>query len=922
MNIDTSVFLSEFEAEARIHIEKIETAFLDISMFASDLKLINSVFRAAHSMKGTAGFLSLGKVVAVTHELENILSQVKEGFLAINEEIADIVLQSVDCLKELIDNLNNDDDISVIKIVETLKKYAANTGSLTVSVAANAAANAASSRFSDVTPGDAPVEDVHIPFNLSDNHTEKTLKNALKRGHKIYFVNIDFNRSLGKYYKNPRGMIEDIFSIGLIVQVIVDNSVTVGSVITSNVTAGSVTVNNTEKKLVNTDNNIFIDDLVNALKENDTSTLKILVTSVLEIDLFSKAVGVDSKHIFLLSRKIIFGEESEADITAASEEYNNKNILQKKLAEKDKNNKSSKENNMSIRLNITDINKIMDLANEMILTRNQLFSIAADHKKSIPGFTPLLHDINHLTTEIHERIMFTRMQPISVIFNKFPRIIRDTAKTLKKDITVNILRDDITLDKYLLEELTDPITQLVKNSADHGMESAQQRAATGKPPKGTITLDAYMRDGSAIIEVIDDGRGIDIDALKNKAVERGIVTEEILASMPKGEVFNLIFKPGISTARNVTNLSGRGVGMDIVKTNIEKSGGSIEVESGLGAGTTVRLKMPLTLSVINTLIVNIDYISYAVPELNVEHIVRICSNNASTRIEKVNKSLVLIYNGLIIPIITMKEIEAKAKGASGSNTSLVSADKVLERCLAANVTKCLILRADGRRFALLIDDALDTEQVLVKPLPIYLQNCPCYFGVTVLGSGKAVTILDAAGIMRFMGIENIERDVSQQFSLAPEKYRKTLNEKQILIFMCSGKEYFAVDLGDISRIEVIKAKDIQEINDESFINIAGITWRIARPENFAPVEKLDYTEEKLYFLILKNTLHMGLLVKKVIDKTEDEFVLDNKQIYSDFIFGTGVYNEKILIFLNPAAIAEHIENEKVSNRNIRQEKIP
>ncbi|MCL2800661.1 MAG: chemotaxis protein CheA [Treponema sp.] len=871
MKFDSSIFLGDFEAEARIHIEKIETAFLDISTFSNDLKLMNSVFRAAHSIKGTAGFLSLEKIVAVTHELENILSQIKDDIIIINDEIADIVLQCVDKLKELLDFLHNDEEICIKNIIKTLKNYTLNKDS-----------DAEDTEIFKITPN----KEANVPFNLNDEQTEKTLKSALKRGHKIYYVNIDFNRSLGKYYKNPRGMIEDIFSIGIILQAIVD----------CGIMASSVIVNSIEKKMENSDNTAFTNELVNVLKEHDTSTLEMLITSVLDLNLFSAAIGVDEGHIYNLSDKIKNTEEY----------YSTKQKF-------DKNKTLLKDNNLSIRLNIMDINRIMDLANELILTRNQLFSFAAKYKKAIPGFAPLLHDINHLTSEIHERIMFTRMQPISIIFNKFPRIIHDTAKALNKDIALNVLRDDITLDKYLLEDLTDPITQLVKNSADHGIESAAQRVASGKPKTGTITLNAAMRDGSAIIEVIDDGRGLDVESLKSKAIELGIETEETLALMQKKEIYNLIFRPGISTAKQVTKISGRGVGMDIVKNNIEKSGGSIEIESKLGVGTTVQLKMPLTLSVINTLIVNIDSISYAVPESNVEYIVRIYKENASIRLEKINKSLVLIYNGQIIPVTTMNEIEAKAKG-----TKPISADKILEKYLAANVTKCLILRAEGRRFAVLIDNALDSEQVLVKPLPIYLKNCPCYSNVTVLGNGKAVTILNASEIMQFMGIENIEKDVIQQYSLETEKTKKTGNKRHILIFMCSGKEYYSIDMIDILRIELIKAKDIQEINGESFINITGITWRIVRPENFVPVEKLDYTKEKLFLVILKNALSVGFLVKNVIDKTEDEFSLDNKQIYSDFIYGTGVYNEKVLIFLNPYAITEHVENEKINRKNIMQ----
>jgi len=876
MKIDAKLFLSDFEAEAKIHIEKIEMAFLDVSLFEGDLKLMNSVFRAAHSLKGTAGFLSFDKIVAVTHELESVFLQLKEEVLTINNDIADLVLQCVDCLKDLIENIHNDEAICIKNIINMLKKYT----------------NITSDNNDDVDK----LQDINIPFNLKETGTLNTLINLSKQGHKIYYVNISFNRSLGKYYKNPKGMIDNIFSIGSIIQVIV---------------TGSGTTNSDIKIIKNSEITVFTGELIKALKDHDTSILKILVTSILEPELFSIAIGIDKSNIHILTKKDVFGEDSDENakiIKTASAD--NKKALIKSLPEKT--------NNVSIRLDISDINKLMDLANELVLTRNQLFSIVTEYKKTIIGLTPLLHDINHLTSEIHEKIMFTRMQPISVIFNKFPRIIRDTAKALNKDIMVNILRDDITLDKYLLEELADPITQLVKNAADHGIESAKERITSGKPQKGTITLNAYKHDGSAIIEVTDDGAGIDIDTLKNKALEYGIITREIFVSMPKNEVYNLIFKPGISTAKQVTNLSGRGIGMDIVKTNIEKSGGSIEIESEFGIGTTMRLKMPVTLSVINTLIVNIDSITYVVPELNVEHIVRIC-NSGSKRLEKVNKSLVLINDGKIIPVITMNQIESKIKGIQP-----VSADTVLERYHAENITKCLILKIDGKSFALLIDDALETEQVLVKPLPVYLQNCPCYSNVTVLGSGKAVTILDAAGIMRFMNIEDIENEAVKQLLPAADTInidKKTEIEKQIIIFKCSGTEYFAVETIDILRIESIKTKDIQEINNESFININSITWRIVRPEDFAPVNKQEYIEEKLYVLTLKNCMSsIGLLVRNVIDKTENEFNLDNKQIYSDYIYGTGICNEKILIFLNPSAIIDHVENLKTSKKITRQGK--
>ena len=918
---EASVFLDDFEAEAKAHVDEIETAFLDADTLAGSPELMNAVFRAAHSIKGTAGFFSLKKIVSIAHELESVFSQIKDGHMIITEDIVDVVLQSVDCLKDLIDNLLDDEGIEISDVYEALRQYSV--------------AMAQKTHHSNNN-----IVDIQIPFDLSDSETEQILKNAVRYGHKVFYVNLDFNRSLGKFYKYPTGMIESILSIGNLAEALVSSG---GNRDTDG------------KKIKEPDAGLMTNKLVEALTERDTSTLDLLVTSVLDYDLFSTAVEIDKKNIHLLNKEAVFlPEKSTAtqapDIelvyqpdappatiahiealpaaptstsavptsttaaptstsvvptstTAAPAPKADGGQAVKKTADK--------EDSFFVRLDISVINGLLDLANEMILTRNQLFSAMSGNEKALPGISPVLNDLSRLTSEIQEKVMFTRMQPINVIFSKFPRIIRDTAKSLGKDIGVDIVRDDVTLDKYLLEALTDPITQLVKNSADHGLESAERRAEAGKPLKGIITLNAYMRDGSAIIEVTDDGAGIDKDALKRKALERGIVSEDILSAMTDSEVYNLMFEPGISTAKKVTNLSGRGVGMDIVKTNIEKLGGLIEVESEIGKGTTVRLKMPLTLSVIRTLIVTIDSITYAVPELNIERIVRIGDETSSKRIERINKSLALSLNGRIIPIVTMREIAAKAKG-----NQPVSVDEILEQSRRGGVVKCLVLRSDAKTFALLIDDALETEQVLVKPLPMYLQNCPCYSNVTVLGSGKAVTILDAEGVMRFMGIENIEKAADEEVK-APEK-----GEKQVIIFKCSGTEYFAVETGDISRIEVIDPTSIQEIGKGRFVNIADETVRVIRPEDYTPVKKRTYSDDKLYLLTFKKSAFpVGLLVRKVLDKIEAVFTLDKNQLYSDFIFGTSVYNEKILVFLNLEAIAGQVESDNVSKR-LSRKKVP
>ncbi|MCL2721370.1 MAG: chemotaxis protein CheA [Treponema sp.] len=862
--------INDFITEAKTHINIIETAFVESPSIADDFGLLKIIFRAAHSLKGTAGFFSLSKIVTVSHELESIFSRIMNGSLNIDDELTDKMLQGVDCLKALVDNMQNDDGINIDSLVDTLRKYSGVKDTEHINVGFNSS---------------------KIPVNFRNNETEEFLKNAAGFGHKIYYININFNKNLGNYFEKPGEMIANILSIGSIAEVIIrknaDNyNPQPAEVLTEK---DCIVVKNTEATVAHLDK---------ILSKCKNSILEILATSILDLDLFSAAAIINKNNICLLHF------DASKQIKPAAE--SGQSFL--KTAKND--------DAISIRVDISVINGLMDMANEMVLIRNQLFSAMSGYTKIIPGIAPVLFDVSRLTSEVHEKIMFLRMQPIGVIFAKFPRIIRDTAKSLGKEIAVEILRDDVTLDRYLLEALNDPITQIVKNSAAHGLETSEKRLESGKPVKGKITLTSYMRDEFAIVEITDDGAGIDIDAIKQKALEMDLTSTEELSSMTQKDIINFIFETGVSTSKQITKISGRGFGMDIVKNNIEKLGGSIEVDSEKGKGTTVRLIMPITLSVIKALIVTIDSIFYAIPDLNIERIVRISKEKVSRRIERVNKSNVLILDERIIPVVSMKEIELKVKGQNNKNFIPADPDEILEKASHGGIIKCLLLKAGVKNFALLIDDAVDAEQILVKNIPVFLQNCPCHSNVTVLGNGNAVTILDTEGIIRYMGLDDIQKEAIEKFSSSLKKEEEQYSDtKQVVIFMCSGPEYFAVEMEKIARIEIINSNDIQEIGGGHFVNIADKTIQIVRPEDYMPVVKQNYTEKKLYVLTFKKSNStIGFLIKKVIDKVNGAFTLDNEQFCSDFVFGTSVFNEKIVIFPDTDAVINEVENDKKSRK--------
>jgi two-component system chemotaxis sensor kinase CheA len=611
--------------------------------------------------------------------------------------------------------------------------------------------------------------------------------------------------------------------------------------------------------------------------------VELLLTSILELDLFLVAVELPHEAV----REISHAGPVSAQPQALEPEK-----------PQDAARKIKPE--FSIRMDITTVNDLMDLANEMILARNRLLSSLGGNVHTHIGLAAVLQDVNRLTGDFQEKIIRARMQPVGSLFSKFPRIIHDVAKKLGKDIRLEIAGGDVGLDKYLLDSLSDPIAQIINNAADHGIEPPARRKALGKPEQGVVMLCAYIYDGKAVIEITDDGAGMDFSALMTKAVERGAVTREQLASMTRAEIAALAFMPGVSTARQLTKVSGRGVGMDIVKTNIEKLGGSIEIDSEQDIGTTIRIKTPQSLSAAGTLIVKENGVLYGVPETNVEYIVRVTAANPSRRLELVNGSLTLSVDGRLIPALTLAAAEARDRNAAPDISGLA------ER-LSARVTKCLVLKTGDINFALLIEDAVAATQTLVTPLPLYLRGCRCYSGVTVLGSGDAIAILNAEGIKRLMNIEGSPR------SAAPaEKPQRQADREagESIVFQGCGGELFALDAGAVRRIERVDPAGIRKIGGKQFVDIAGRAVMILRPEDYVSVEAREYKAARLYLVTLGGGgVPAGFLALKVLDRIESAYTKAYGNIGGDYMLGAGTYGRKTVIFLDTPAIMRSLEEQ-------------
>jgi len=460
----------------------------------------------------------------------------------------------------------------------------------------------------------------------------------------------------------------------------------------------------------------------------------------------------------------------------------------------------------SIRVDVVLLNKLMNLVGELVLARNQVlqFSNAAND----PAIVAPSQRLNLITTELQESVMKTRMQPIGNIWSKFPRTVRDVATSCGKQVRIEMIGQETELDKTIIEAIKDPLTHLVRNSVDHGIERPEARVAAGKRAEGCLTLRAFHQGGQVNVEVSDDGAGLDQEKIRRKAVERGLLTAEKAAQLSEREVLNLIFLPGFSTAEKITNVSGRGVGMDVVKTNIEKIGGTVEVQSAVGMGTTVKTKIPLTLAIIPGLVVRSGGERFVIPQVSLIELVRINSDPSRTGIEMVHGVPVYRLRGRLLPLLFLDRELNIAKRPS---------DAAFEDDAVVNM---VVLQADGRQFGLIVDEIKDTEEIVVKPLDRQLKGLKTFAGATIMGDGLVALILDVLGLAQRAGI--ISETHHRPANAAASEGKPEAGEKQtFLVFVGPDDARMAVPLDALARLEEFSATQVERSGAESVIQYRG-----------------------------------------------------------------------------------------------------
>jgi two-component system chemotaxis sensor kinase CheA len=819
--LDDQETLQIFLEEAREHLCGIEKDFLALEAAGStaDVALINKIFRAVHSIKGGAGFLGLDALKELAHAMENLLNLMRNKALALTPAMINTLLTAADVLAGLVHDPASSEAVDI-----------------TLHVAALEAVLASAPRAASTTAGETMLN-VALPdgrgiFTVAP----AALEQARKGGKEVYLVVLDL-LALERQGKTPQEVLKEFHDMGTIIE----STVEVAAVDTRTDDAtpppGPFCV------LFAT---LLDADMICGLFACETSCVQRLTATVPP-----SAAPLQSPPIPLPALDIAY--RAPASATPAKP-------LPDAVAEH------------SLRVHVKLLDSLMTLAGELVLTRNQLLRAVASGDR--PAIEATTQRVDLVTSEIQEAIMSTRLQPLGHVFHKFQRLVRDLAKELGKEVTLSIEGEEVELDKAVLEAISDPLTHLVRNGIDHGIEKPQVRQQAGKSPQGTLKLSAWHEAGQVIIEVTDDGAGIDPRTIRDKALRMGLRERPQLDAMDDKELVKLIFLPGFSTAKHVTDISGRGVGMDVVHTNLTKLGGTIEIESQAGYGTTFRIKLPLTLAIIPCLLVTVANECYAVPQVNLVELIRVPATQVAERLEYLGAALVMRRRGSLLPIVYLRDLLGHGALTSGQG--------------AAGPLHILVVAAGDLHYGLIVDALLDSEEIVVKPLGQHLQGCKSYAGAAILGDGRVALILDVMGMCTMMHLAEVTATPGAARQQIVQEQPPQPDCQRLLLVRNAPPEQFAIPLSLISRIERIPAHAIESRGGRRYMQYRGGTLRLLALEEVAHVAPREEAETLSVLVFTTGGKEVGLMVSRIIDVLEADVTFDSVTFRQPGILGSAV----------------------------------
>ena len=802
MSIEDDEILQGFIEESLEHLADIENDLLAIEERGADIdvELVNKVFRAAHSIKGGAGFMGLNVIQDLAHAAENVLGLIRSEKLVPNPDIVNVLLLAADELQRLIEDVGNSNAVDI-------SSHTAALNAIFESGEAPASAIKAVPK-AQVAPVAPPV--------VEDPPSNEVVE-------------------------EPAPVVEE-----------------------------------------------------EAIEEEETAEEELSQMQETESAEASPPQGTRTRS----------------------------------------NTANPQKTETSIRVTVSLLDQLMNLAGELVLSRNQLLQTITSG--DVRNAEAVGQRIDLVTSELQEAIMLTRMQPIGNVFNKFPRVVRDLSKKLGKNIDLTIVGKDVELDKTIIEAINDPLTHLVRNSVDHGIETPEDRIKKGKDARGLIVLKAYHAAGQVVIEISDDGKGLDGDVLAETAIKKGLITSDQAKVMSEKERINLILLPGFSTAKKITDVSGRGVGMDVVKTNLDQLGGSIEIESEVGKGSTISIKLPLTLAIIPCQIVMTGGERYAIPQVNLEELLRIPASRVKERVERVGDAEVVRLRGNLLPLIRMAEVfgieptyfdpvqeetmpdrrrniadrrskssplfkeeDAPPPKEHDPNTEQVRVKKE-RRQSASSALNIVVVSTGAMKYGLIVDRLHDSEEIVIKPLGRHLQQCQGYAGATIMGDGRIALILDVSNIARMAGLTSLDGSerAAELADAAKDSITKTRDKQALLTFSSSEQEQFGVPLNQVERVEKIKRHHIEEIGGRRVMQYRGGSLPLISIDEVASVMPLDDREDLLVIVFHLAGKDVGLLAIGPIDAIEISADIDEVTLKQPGIMGSAIISGKTTMLVN------------------------
>ena len=692
--MDVSQYLEVFIDETKEHLQNLNTQILELEQTPDDMDTINEIFRAAHSLKGMAGTMGYKRMQNLTHDMENVFSSVREGSIKVNSAIVDTVFQCLDALEEYLDNIQSSADEGTNENESIIK-------------ALNGFLNGGAAAADEAAPASeaAPAAEAAKPAEAAGDDAENKWKDISFTEEQLHVMGAA--KAAGKNVVGVTVFVQEACILKAARAFLVFKTVEeLGEIIVSVPSAQDIEDEKFDydfSMIVVTDADV---DKVTKAAKNVSEIAKVVGGYV---DVPADAVVADDKES---------ASDKPANTPAAAQSNAPAEQTAGKPAEKKK-----PVVNRTVRVDIEKLDVLMNLVSELIIAKNSLVAAATSNNDANANeINEHIEYLETVTTNLHESVMKVRMVPIESVVNKFPRMIRDLQKKLNKKMELYMSGEETELDRTVVDEIGDPLMHLLRNSADHGIESdVALRKERGKPEAGSIFLDAYQDGNNVVIEVRDDGNGIDVNAVKNKALERGVITEEQANQMSDDEAINLLFLPSFSTAKVVSDVSGRGVGLDVVKSKIEALSGEVEVRSQLGVGSTWTIRLPLTLAIIQTLMVVVGGEKYAIPLSNIQTIESIKPADVKT----VQQKEVINLRGTIIPIIRLNEVLG-CQSDKGADEELV----------------VVIVKKGDKMAGLVIDVLTGQQEIVIKSLGKYINKSKLISGATILGNGEVALIID------------------------------------------------------------------------------------------------------------------------------------------------------------------------------------